>query len=238
MPSNVSLPSLQYPYQAYSSFFSGHLPSLGKARIPCISDESKISKELKASNDLQFGYHGDNNDAFGANALSNLHGSINHKHMCSKIHQFQPALKQPHLDKNASSQPKSSNGMSSEPRKSVNTSFELSTAERQDLQNKKTKLFSMLIEVDRRYRQYYHQMKIVVSSFNVVAGCGVAKPYTRLALQTISRHFRCLRGAINGQIQLTQKSLGENDNSSNNQVAAIPRLRYVDHQLRQERALQ
>ncbi|KAK8510055.1 hypothetical protein V6N12_035378 [Hibiscus sabdariffa] len=265
MPSDVSLPSLQYTYQAYSSFFSGHLPFSGKARIPCTGDESKISKELKTSNDLQCGYHGDNNDAFEANALSNLQGSINHKQMCSEIYQFQPgfastnlnskylkvaqellnevinvqqALKQPHLDKNASSQPKSSNGMSSEPSKSINTSSELSTAERQDLQNKKTKLFSMLDEVDRRYRQYYHQMKIVVSSFDVVAGCGAAKPYTALALQTISRHFRCLRDAISGQIQLTQKSLGENDNSSNNQVAAIPRLRYVDHQLRQQRALQ
>ncbi|GMI96825.1 hypothetical protein HRI_003351800 [Hibiscus trionum] len=265
MPSDASLPSLQYPYQAYSSFFSGHLPFSGKARIPCTGDESKICKELKISNDLECGYHGDNNDAFGANALSNLQSSINHKQMCSEIYQFQPgfastnlnskylkvaqellneviniqqALKQPQLDKNVSSQPKSSNGMSSEPSKSVNTSSELSSAERHDLQNKKTKLLSMLDEVDRRYRQYYHQMKIVVSSFDAVAGCGAAKPYTALALQTISRHFRCLRDAISGQIQLTQKSLGENDNSSNNQGAAIPRLRYVDHQLRQQRGLQ
>ena len=81
-------------------------------------------------------------------------------------------------------------------------------------------------------------MKIVVSSFDMVAGCWAAEPYTALALQTISRHFRCLHDAISGQIQLTQRSLGEQDNSSNNQGGAIPRLRYVDHQLRQQRALQ
>lgn len=81
-------------------------------------------------------------------------------------------------------------------------------------------------------------MKILVSSFDWVAGCGAAKPYTSLALQTISQHFRCLRDAISNQIQLTQRSLGENDNSSNNQGSVIPRLRYVDHQLRQQRALQ
>jgi len=96
---------------------------------------------------------------------------------------------------------------------------------------------SMLDEVDRRYRQYYHQMQIVVSSFDMVAGCGTAEPYTALALQTISRHFRCLHDAITGQIQVIQRSLGEQDTSPNGQ-GGIPRLRYVDQQLRQRRALQ
>lgn len=93
-------------------------------------------------------------------------------------------------------------------------------------------------QVDRRYRQYYHQMQIVVSSFDAIAGCGAAKPYTSLALQTISRHFRCLRDAITGQIQATRKSLGEQDGSGNINGVGIPRLRYVDQQLRQQRALQ
>ncbi|XWS24416.1 hypothetical protein CRYUN_Cryun28dG0099900 [Craigia yunnanensis] len=264
--SGVSVPSFQYQYQGYSSFSSDHLPFSGKGTIPCTGDESRKSKELKTSDDMQCGFPGGNNDAFETYALSNPQGSISHKQMHSDIYQFEPgfastilnskylrvaqelldevinvrkALKQPDLDKNVSSQPKLSNGMSSKPSESVNnSSSEISPAERQDLQNKKTKLLSMLDEVDRRYRQYYHQMKIVVSSFDMVAGCGAAKPYTALALQTISRHLCCLHDAISGQIHLTQRSLVEQDNSSNNQGGAIPRLRYVGHQLRQQRALQ
>ncbi|KAK4477130.1 hypothetical protein RD792_016340 [Penstemon davidsonii] len=120
----------------------------------------------------------------------------------------------------------------------VSSPSELSAAEKQGLQNKTTKLLSMLDEVDRRYRQYYHQMQIVVSSFDTIAGSGAAKPYTALALQTISRHFRCLRDAINGQIHIARKSLGEEDASSNDKGVGISRLRYVDQKLKQQRALQ
>lgn len=80
-------------------------------------------------------------------------------------------------------------------------------------------------------------MQIVVSSFDMVAGHGAAKSYTALALQTISRHFRCLHDAISGQIEVTRKRLGEKDTSLNGQ-GRIPRLRYVDHQVRQQRAFQ
>ncbi|KAK9269814.1 hypothetical protein L1049_025387 [Liquidambar formosana] len=131
----------------------------------------------------------------------------------------------------------SMNGISSV-QNDTNSSCELSPAEQQDLEDKNTKLLSMLNEVDRRYNQYYHQMQILVSSFDMVAGSGAAKPYTALALQTISRHFRCLRDAISGQIQVTRRSLGEQDTSLNVQGGGIPRLRYVDRQLRQHRALQ
>nr|XP_043629293.1 BEL1-like homeodomain protein 7 [Erigeron canadensis] len=115
---------------------------------------------------------------------------------------------------------------------------ELSAAEKQDLQNKMTKLISMLEEVDRRYKQYYHQMQIVVSAFDVIAGCGSAKPYTALALQTISCHFRCLRDAISDQIKATHRSLGETDSTTNGKGVGISRLRFVDQQLRQHRAMQ
>ncbi|KAM7274731.1 hypothetical protein ACFE04_016597 [Oxalis oulophora] len=118
-----------------------------------------------------------------------------------------------------------------------NSTVEISHGERQELQNKLNKLLSMLDEVDRRYKQYYHQMQIVVSSFDVIAGSGAAKPYTGLALQTISRHFRCLRDAITNQIKTVRKSLGEQDTSESKGVK-ITRLRYVDQQLRQQRALQ
>ncbi|CAK8569040.1 unnamed protein product [Lathyrus sativus] len=111
-----------------------------------------------------------------------------------------------------------------------NPSSQLSSAERQNWLDKKTKLLSILDEVDKRYRQYCHQMQIVVSSLDMVAGCGAAEPYTTLALRTISRHFRCLRDAISSQIQVIQRNLGEQE--------GIPRLRYVDQQLRQQKELQ
>ncbi|OIT05030.1 PREDICTED: BEL1-like homeodomain protein 7 isoform X1 [Nicotiana attenuata] len=115
------------------------------------------------------------------------------------------------------------------------TKGELSPADRHDLESKMTKLFSMLDEVDRKYKEYYQQMQAVVSSFEMVAGLGAAKPYTSLALKTISRQFRCLRDAIKKQIQVTRRSLGEQGDS---QGERLYRLRYVDQQLRQQRSLQ
>lgn len=112
---------------------------------------------------------------------------------------------------------------------------ELSTSERQEFQNKLTKLMEMVDEVDRKYKQYYHQMQIVVSSFDVIAGAGAAKPYTTLALQTISRHFRCLRDAISAQLQSTRKKLGEQENGDS---VRLCRLRYIDQELRQRRVVQ
>ncbi|XP_027353288.1 BEL1-like homeodomain protein 1 [Abrus precatorius] len=115
-------------------------------------------------------------------------------------------------------------------------SSELSTAERQEIQMKKAKLISMLDEVEQRYRQYHHQMEIVVSSFEQAAGIGSARTYTALALQTISKQFRCLKDAITGQIRAANKSLGEEDCFGGKIEGS--RLKYVDHHLRQQRALQ
>ncbi|KAJ6836379.1 putative BEL1-like homeodomain protein 1 [Iris pallida] len=115
---------------------------------------------------------------------------------------------------------------------------ELTAVERQELQMKKAKLVNMLDEVEQRYRQYHHQMQIVVSSFDAVAGMGSARTYTALALQTISRQFRCLRDAISGQIRATSKSLGEEDCLGGGSNSVGSRLRFVDHHLRQQRALQ
>lgn len=114
----------------------------------------------------------------------------------------------------------------------TSSSGELSASEKQDQQNKITKLFSLLDEVDRKYRDYCQQLQIVEAALDVVSGCGAARPYTALAHQTISRHFRCLRDAINGQIQVTRQSLGEQDDSSDR---VLPRLRNVEKQLRQQR---
>ncbi|CAL4989509.1 unnamed protein product [Urochloa decumbens] len=119
---------------------------------------------------------------------------------------------------------------------------ELSTAERQELQMKKSKLINMLDEVEQRYRQYHGQMQAVSSSFEAAAGAGSARTYTALALRTISRQFRCLRDAIAGQVRAASRALGEDADAA---VAAAgggrtvgSRLRYIDHQLRQQRALQ
>ncbi|KAL3640915.1 hypothetical protein CASFOL_015883 [Castilleja foliolosa] len=116
-----------------------------------------------------------------------------------------------------------------------NGARELSQPERHELQNKLTKLVSMLDEVDRRYKQYWHQMQALVSSLDNVVGPGASIPYTSLALRTISRQFRGLRDAIKKHILSTQKSLGEQDINSH---GVLSRLRYVDQQLRQQKSIQ
>ncbi|WOG91992.1 hypothetical protein DCAR_0311248 [Daucus carota subsp. sativus] len=118
----------------------------------------------------------------------------------------------------------------------MNSSVALPNAERLDQESKLTKLLSLLKEVDTRYKQYYHQMRIVETSFEKIAGCGAAKRYTSLALQTISCQFRCLRDAINRQIQVCRQSLGEQDDEPNSSL--LPRLSYVDKHIRQQRTLQ
>ncbi|KAK7283518.1 hypothetical protein RIF29_13086 [Crotalaria pallida] len=132
----------------------------------------------------------------------------------------------------------SANGVPNSQGSTSNSTLELAHAEKQDLDYKLTKLLSMLDEVDSRYKQYFHQMQIVVSSFDGIAGCGASNSYTTLALQTISCHFRCLRDAITDQINTVQRNLGEQDASGNNKGIGISRLRYVDRQIRQQRALQ
>nr|GEX52149.1 BEL1-like homeodomain protein 7 [Tanacetum cinerariifolium] len=99
----------------------------------------------------------------------------------------------------------------------------LTASTKQELQNKMTKLSSMLKE-------------IVASSFDVIAGCGAARPYTALAIQTISTHFRCLRDAINSQIKVISRSIGETGSNGNEIV--ISRLRFIDQQLRQQKRTQ
>jgi hypothetical protein len=91
-------------------------------------------------------------------------------------------------------------------------------------------------KVEQRYRQYHHQMQVVVSSFEQASGFGAAKSYTALALQTISKQFRSLKDTISSQIRAASKSLGEEDCIGAKVEGS--RLRYVDHQLRQQRALQ
>jgi hypothetical protein len=92
------------------------------------------------------------------------------------------------------------------------------------------------LQVEQRYRQYHGQMQAVSSSFEAAAGAGSARTYTALALRTISRQFRCLRDAITAQVRAASRALGEDDGGGGRTVGS--RLRYIDHQLRQQRALQ
>ncbi|XP_039022871.1 homeobox protein BEL1 homolog isoform X2 [Hibiscus syriacus] len=108
-----------------------------------------------------------------------------------------------------------------------------------ELQRRKTKMLSMLEEVDRRYKVYCDQMKAVASSFEAVAGTGAASVYSALASKAMSRHFRCLRDGIVRQIQATRKAMGEKDTvAPGTTKGETPRLRILDQALRQQRTFQ
>lgn len=109
--------------------------------------------------------------------------------------------------------------------------------DRFELQRRKAKLVSMLDEVDRRYRNYCDQMHLVVSSFESVSMLGAAAPYTALALKAMSRHFRCLKDAITGQLQVTIKALGEKGSVvPGTSRGETPRLGFLERSIRQQRA--
>ncbi|XP_008796900.2 homeobox protein BEL1 homolog [Phoenix dactylifera] len=106
-----------------------------------------------------------------------------------------------------------------------------------ELQRRRTKLLSMLEEVDRRYRKYCEQMRAVVSSFEAVAGKGAATFYSTLASKAMSRHFRCLRDGIVGQIRAAEKAIGEKDAvAPGTTKGETPRLKLLDQCLRQQKA--
>ncbi|KAJ0913902.1 putative transcription factor Homeodomain-TALE-BEL family [Helianthus annuus] len=115
----------------------------------------------------------------------------------------------------------------------------LNSIEFLELQKRKSKLLQMLDEVDRKYHNYCAQMKAVVASFEAVAGNGAATVYSALASKAMSRHFRCLRDGIVGQIKATKKAMGEKDISAPGATRGeTPRLRLLDQTLRQQRAFQ
>ncbi|XP_068636073.1 BEL1-like homeodomain protein 9 [Aristolochia californica] len=103
------------------------------------------------------------------------------------------------------------------------------SADSGEYQRKKTRLISMLDEVYRRYKQYYQQTQAVVASFESVHGLSTAAPYTSLALKTLSKHFRCLKDAINDQFS---KSIGEESFGKDD----VPKFRIIDHSFHHQRA--
>ncbi|XP_023551190.1 homeobox protein BEL1 homolog [Cucurbita pepo subsp. pepo] len=117
------------------------------------------------------------------------------------------------------------------------TNSSLQSLDFMELQKRKTKLFSLLEEVERRYRHYCEQMKAVVASFEAVAGNGAARVYSALASKAMSKHFRSLKDGIVGQIQATKKAMGEKDPIAPGTTRGeTPRLRVIDQALRQQRA--
>nr|XP_043615102.1 BEL1-like homeodomain protein 4 [Erigeron canadensis]XP_043615103.1 BEL1-like homeodomain protein 4 [Erigeron canadensis] len=113
----------------------------------------------------------------------------------------------------------------------------LSSADRIEHQRRKSKLLSMLDEVDRRYNHYCEQMQMVVNSFDLVMGFGAAVPYTALAQKAMSRHFRCLKDSIAAQLKHSCELLGEKDvGTSGVTKGETPRLKLLEQSLRQQRA--
>uniref|UniRef100_A0A0D9WKX2 Homeobox domain-containing protein n=1 Tax=Leersia perrieri TaxID=77586 RepID=A0A0D9WKX2_9ORYZ len=119
----------------------------------------------------------------------------------------------------------------------------LSSMDLIDLERRKARILSMIEEVDRRYRRYGEQMRLVEVWFEAVAGSGAAQVYTKLAMRAMSRHFRCLRDALVGQVRALRKAMGERD-AAGGMVAPgatkahTPRLRVLDQCLRQQRTFQ
>jgi len=64
-------------------------------------------------------------------------------------------------------------------------------------------------QLESRYEQYFHQIDTVVSSFEAVAGPGVATSYTALTIQAMSKHCSNLRNAIITQLNLSRDSLSK-----------------------------
>ncbi|ESQ46807.1 hypothetical protein EUTSA_v10027690mg [Eutrema salsugineum] len=116
----------------------------------------------------------------------------------------------------------------------------LHSLEFMELQKRKAKLLSMLEELKRRYGHYREQMRIAAAAFETAVGVGAAEMYTALASRAMSRHFRCLKDGLVGQIQATSQALGERD--EDNRAASIsargetPRLRLLDQALRQQKS--
>ncbi|KAE8722796.1 kiwellin-like [Hibiscus syriacus] len=75
-----------------------------------------------------------------------------------------------------------------------------------EYQQKKAKLLYCRM---RRYKLYYQQMQMVVSSFESVDCLSVATPYISLALKTVERNFRCLRNAISDRVRHLSRTLRE-----------------------------
>ncbi|KAK4429126.1 BEL1-like homeodomain protein 2 [Sesamum alatum] len=113
----------------------------------------------------------------------------------------------------------------------------ISPAERAEHQRRKMKLLSMLDEVDARYRRYCEQMQGIVNGFDSAVGRGAAAAYTGVAQTAMSRHFRCIKDAIVGQLKQACEGLGEGGGGTGLTKGETPRLKVVEHEYRQQKSL-
>uniref|UniRef100_A0ACD5U4N9 Uncharacterized protein n=1 Tax=Avena sativa TaxID=4498 RepID=A0ACD5U4N9_AVESA len=120
-------------------------------------------------------------------------------------------------------------------------STQIQSMDAADLQRLKARLYTMIEEVDRRYRRYREQMRAVAGSFEAVAGQQAAAVYTRMASRTISKHFRSVRDGVAAQVRAVRGALGEKDAGAavpGMTKGETPRLRALDQCLRQHKAYQ
>ncbi|XP_047327087.1 BEL1-like homeodomain protein 7 [Impatiens glandulifera] len=233
--------------QELSLSLSPHMqmpPFLGCSNLSISAhDNLRLQEDDHLNNLMQIDHNGGHGHGHGHGHISRSFPNSKYlrvaQELLDEVVNVRKALKR--RDSNMELQPKKDNNNNTSSPQDCSGSkvrTELSSVEKHNLQEKLTKLIAMLDEVDRRYKQYYNHMQIVVSSFETVAGNGAARPYTALAVQTISRHFRSLREAITGQMKLTRKSLGEEEDINGNiKGIGISRLRHVDQQLRQQKQL-
>ncbi|KAK8637384.1 hypothetical protein V6N13_064806 [Hibiscus sabdariffa] len=102
----------------------------------------------------------------------------------------------------------------------------LSSADRIEHQRRK---------VERRYKLYGEQMKMLVNSLDQAMGNGAAVPYTALAQKAMSRHFRCLKDSISAQLKRSYEVLGEKDGTAG--ISGTTKGETPELSLRQQRAL-
>ncbi|KAK4387570.1 BEL1-like homeodomain protein 2 [Sesamum angolense] len=140
-------------------------------------------------------------------------------------------------DRNPNSVP-DSGGVATGPSSTKDHHHPLSPAERTDHQRRKIKLLAMLDEVDTRYLRYCEQMQAMVYSFDSIVGQGTAAVYTGLAQKAMSRHFRCMKDAIIGEVKVSCEALGEKDVSVGSGLTKgeTPRLKLLEQKYRQQKA--
>ena len=75
--------------------------------------------------------------------------------------------------------------------------------------------------------------------FEMAAGEGAANVYSAMAMKAMSRHFRCLRDAIVGQMKEIKKMAGDKDIvAPGSSRGETPRLGVLDRHLRQQKLFQ
>ncbi|KZV56993.1 hypothetical protein F511_08151 [Dorcoceras hygrometricum] len=97
-----------------------------------------------------------------------------------------------------------------------------------------------ICQVDAKYTEYFEQMQAIVKSFDNIIGQGAAYAYTGLAQKAMSRHFRCIKDAIVGELRLSCEALGEKDVAGGSGLTKgeTPRLKILEQKYRQQKAIE